>query len=124
MGALGLLVTFLPREILAYMGATPHGFSALAIQLAGALYLGFAFLNWMAQGNLIGGIYSRPVAVGNLCHFAIAALALLKAVVAGQHDLPLVAAAAVYSLFAILFARVLFRHPVAPEAAGKGDASP
>jgi hypothetical protein len=113
MAALGLLATFLPQEILAHAGADPRGFAVPAVQVAGALYLGFAILNWMAQGNLIGGIYSRPVAVGNLCHFAVAALALLKAVVAGQYGLPMVLGAAAYSIFAILFAWVLFRHPVA-----------
>src|SRR5256885_11160647 len=68
MGVLGLCGTFLPQEILAYAGGAPRAFEVLAIQVAGALYLGFAFLNWMAQANLIGGIYSRPVAMGNVCH--------------------------------------------------------
>ena len=40
-----------------------------------ALYLGFASLNWMAKDNLIGGIYSPPVAIG--IFFAIS-MALLK----------------------------------------------
>ena len=120
MGALGLVATFLPRDILAYMGGTPHELTVLAIQVTGALYLGFAFLNWMAQGHLIGGIYSRPVAVGNFGHFTVAALALLKGVMSGQHDLPVVIAAAVYAAFAIAFALVLFRHPI-PNGAGKRE---
>src|SRR5204862_7388254 len=33
-----------------------------------ALYLGFAVLNWMGCVVLFGGIYGRPVALGNLCH--------------------------------------------------------
>jgi hypothetical protein len=26
---------------------------------ASALYVGFAMVNWMAKGNLLGGIYNR-----------------------------------------------------------------
>jgi hypothetical protein len=34
-------------------------------------------LNWMARANRIGGIYSRPVAMGNFLHFTMGALVLL-----------------------------------------------
>jgi hypothetical protein len=78
--------------------------------MAGALYLGFAMLNWMAQGNIIGGIYSRPVAIGNLAHFTIGALTLLKSVIAGQHSPEVMIGAAVYTTFAALFAHVAFAH--------------
>ena len=67
-GALGAVATFLPQEILVRAGIPPVGLSVILVQIAGALYLGFAMLNWMAQGNIIGGIYSRPVAMGNLAH--------------------------------------------------------
>ena len=77
MGALGLAATFLPQEIAAYLGASTT--LPLLIQILGALYLGFAMLNWMARTSLIGGIYSRPVASGNLVHFVVGALALAKA---------------------------------------------
>jgi hypothetical protein len=78
LGALGAGATFLPREVLVHAGTAPMGFSVVLVQLAGALYLGFAMLNWMAQGSIIGGIYSRPVAIGNLAHFTIGALGLIK----------------------------------------------
>ena len=48
-------------------------------QLAGVLYLGFAALNWMARGNIIGGIYSRPVTIGNVLHFVSGTAVILKA---------------------------------------------
>jgi hypothetical protein len=76
--------------------------------MIGALYLGFAMLNWMAQGNVIGGIYSRPVAMANFTHFMIAGLALSKAVVTGEHPPALLAAALVYGVLAVLFAYVAF----------------
>ena len=78
LGVLGLSATFLPLEILAHAGVTPGGVNVVLVQVAGGLYLGFAFLNWMAQGNAIGGIYSRPVAIGNLSHFMIGGLALFE----------------------------------------------
>ena len=76
MAALGLAATFLPQEIAAYLGASTT--LPLLIQILGALYVAFAMLNWTAKDSLIGGIYNRPIAIGNLVHFLIAALALGK----------------------------------------------
>jgi len=78
----------------------------------GALYLGFAILNWTARGNLIGGIYSRPVALGNLWHFLIVGILLTKAAIVFA-AIPLAISAAIYSLFAIGFGLVIFRAPAA-----------
>ena len=110
MGFLGATATFLPQEILVRAGAPPVGSSVVFIQIAGALYLGFAMLNWMAQGNVIGGIYSRPVAIGNLAHFTIGGLGLLKAILAGKYALELIVAVAGYAGFSLLFAFVAFWH--------------
>ena len=111
LGALGASATFLPQEILVRAGTPPIGFSVVLVQISGALYLGFAMLNWMAQGNLIGGIYGRPVAIGNLAHFTIAALVLLKSILAGQRAPEVIVGAAAYTVFAILFAIIAFGHP-------------
>ena len=32
----------------------------------------------MAKESLIGGIYNRPIAIGNFMHFAVGAMALIK----------------------------------------------
>lgn len=111
MALAGLAASFLPQELLGYAGMPADAVAQVAVQIAGALYLGFAMLNWMARANLIGGIYSRPVAVGNFSHFAIAAIALVKAAIAAQGQPAIVAAAVIYSVFALLFARVVFFHP-------------
>lgn len=111
MALAGLAASFLPQELLGYAGLPADAVAQVAVQIAGALYLGFAMLNWMARANLIGGIYSRPVAVGNFSHFAIAAIALVKAAMAAQGQLAIVAAAVVYGVLALLFARVVFFHP-------------
>lgn len=114
LGVLGAAATFLPQEILVRAGTSPAGFSVVLVQITGALYLGFAMLNWMAQGSVIGGIYSRPIAIGNLTHFMIAALALVKVVLAGQHAPVAIVAAAAYTIFAVSFGLVTFgESPVA-----------
>lgn len=116
MGVLALPAIFAPQEVLAYASGQSGAVGTLAIQVFGAVYFGFALLNWMAQANLIGGIYSRPVAMGNFTHFFIAALALLKAVFANQHSVPALAGATAYTAFAVLFAVVLFGNPLRTRA--------
>ena len=114
MAILGMAASFFPQEILTYAGSSTDSFAVLVVQIAGALYLGFAMLNWMARTNLIGGIYSRPVALGNFLHFFVVTLALWKTI-ARQQAPWLIVGAVVYTLFALLFGLVLFTHPKAPE---------
>ena len=110
-GLVGLSASFLPHEILNFVGLNSSVLSTLLIQITGALYLGFALMNWMAKAVLIGGIYAKPLCTGNFLHFTIAALALIKA--AFNHtDLKIILIAAIaYSVFAILFGFILFTHP-------------
>jgi hypothetical protein len=111
MGLLGLSASFLPAEILNYASLNSTVLPTLLIQIIGALYLGFALMNWMAKTLLIGGIYSRPLCIGNFMHFTIAGLALIKATF-NHSDVKIVLIAAIaYSLFAILFGFVLFTNP-------------
>ena len=74
MGAAGAAGLFLPHEILAAIGAPASGLLPSLLQIHAALLLAFAMLNWMAKDSLIGGIYNRPVLVGNVTHFAIGAI--------------------------------------------------
>src|SRR6187551_3157567 len=78
MGLAGILFSFMPQEVLSYVSSDPSLINSVIIQLIGALYFSFAMVNWTAKANLIGGIYNRPVAIGNLTHFIIGALALIK----------------------------------------------
>jgi hypothetical protein len=111
MGVVGLAASFLPQEILGAAGLQTHGAPVLLVQVFGAAYLGFAMLNWMAKDSTIGGIYNRPLAVGNLLHFAVAAMALLKGATS-VHETQVWIATACYSIFAVLFAFVVFTSPV------------
>ena len=108
---LGLAATFAPDELLRHFGYPAGGVLPLLIQLLGALYLGFAIINWMAKDSLIGGIYNRPVALGNLLHFTAAALALAKGAARGAATAEVIALAVIYAVFAVLFAVVMFTSP-------------
>jgi predicted DNA repair protein MutK len=108
MAALGLAATFLPQEIIAALGGGTVRTLPLLVQVLGALYLGFAMLNWMAKESLISGIYSRPVSMGNFLHFAIAGIAMAKAVAAGERAVPVLVCTALYAVFAIAFGAVVF----------------
>ncbi len=111
LAAAGIGITFLPQELLVHAGARPEGTLVLLVQLLGASYLGVAALNWMNRGNRMGGIYGRPVTMANLLHFTVGALALVKATVVQPVPVEVMATAAVYSVFGIWFALVLFTHP-------------
>lgn len=112
MGALGLAASFLPQEILGWAGVPPVAPAVLVVQIAGALYLGFAMLDWMARGSVLGGIYGRPVVLGNFLHFAIVAIALVKALTRGHPAPALVVGTVVYLVLAVWFGGVLFTSPV------------
>jgi hypothetical protein len=62
----------------------------------------------MSKSNLVGGVFGRPLAMGNLGHFGIGAMALLRA---GGSDARLWVVAAVYGVFALGFAYVIFGRP-------------
>ena len=109
----GIILTFLPDEILKYAYLENTRPLQLLLQIIGALYFGFGMLNWMSKSGLIGGIYNRPIAVANFTHFFIAGLALIKGIMANP-VLPktIWIVSCVYLIFAISFGIVLFRHPL------------
>jgi len=108
LAVLGLTTSFLPQEVLGLHGTQPDGPTVLLIEMMGALYLGFAILNWTARGVLMGGIYARPLALGNFLHFAMVGVMLTREAIDHQAE-PLAISALVFSLFAIGFGIVLFR---------------
>ena len=116
LGIAGIAGSFMPDELLRALGVAPAGALPLLVQLLAALLFGFAMVNWTARGSLIGGIYNRPIAIGNLAHFVIGALALVRGTMnAGPQRTIVLVAAAIYVVFAIAFSAVFFRSPVAPQ---------
>lgn len=112
LSVLGITFTFIPEEIISSLSVTPNPISTLSLQLLGALYLGFAMLNWMAKGSLIGGIYNRPIAIGNFMHFAVGALTLIKIITKiHTHSEMVISLTVAYFVFAILFGYVFRTNP-------------
>lgn len=110
LAVLGFATSYMPDKVLGIHGSVPDMPTLLLVQMAGALYLGFAILNWTARGVLIGGIYARPVALGNFLHFAMVSVMLIKAAIV-HGVVQLAISATVFSVFAIWFGLVLFRPP-------------
>lgn len=116
LGLIGVACMFAPEIALAQLGVAGSGAELLVTQIAGALYCGFAMINWMGRGSLIGGIYGRPVAVGNLLHFFAAGLAIAKAAAAGTGPASLWVLSAIYAILFAGFAYVVFRNPLRESA--------
>ncbi len=111
LAVLGFATSFLPEKVLGLHGTVPDTPTLLLVQMTGALYLGFAILNWTARGVLIGGIYARPVALGNFLHFAMVSVMLIRAAIV-HGVMQLAISATVFSVFAIWFGVVLIRPPI------------
>jgi Na+-driven multidrug efflux pump len=114
MGITGIILSFVPQEVITFFDSQATSkLDTIILQVAGALYFGFAMLNWTAKSNLIGGIYGRPIAIANLSHFLVASLALIKAY-SSEQSLLLIPAI-VYSIFAIFFSIIFVTHPLKQE---------
>ncbi len=107
MALLGSVTLFLPEETLTYLGAVNITTASLTISIMGAMYLGFAFLNWYTRSISIGGIYARPLGMGNFMHFSVGAITLLRMLTT---DAPrvLIPFALLYLAFALAFGWILF----------------
>ena len=111
LATIGAAATFAPQEMMVRYGGNTAPGATLLVQMAGGAYLGFAMLNWMARENLIGGIYSRPVGMGNFLHFTIVALGMIRVAIAGLARAEVLAAAAVFTVLAMWFGVVIFTAP-------------
>ncbi len=113
MGAIGIALSLMPNEVIEAVAQIPNLTLTIILQLTGALYFGFAMTNWMAKTVLIGGIYSRPLAIGNFTHFFIAGLALIKTLLNSNiTSIYFYGMTISYVLFAILFGYLIFTHPL------------
>lgn len=111
-GIIGILLLFLPNEIAEYLNVEPTIITILFLKILSALYLGFGILNWTVKGSLIGGIYNRPIALGNLLHFVVGSIELIKVISNIQtHREIIIFLTALYIIFGVLFAYVLKNNP-------------
>lgn len=113
---IGIFLSFLPNEIADYLNVESNIITILFLKIMSALYLGFGILNWMAKGTLIGGIYNKPIAFGNLMHFCVGAITLVKVVSNINTHLEIVISlTVVYVIFAILFVYIFRTNPTKTE---------
>ncbi len=112
LGLIGICLIFLPNDIAHFIRIDSAKFIPLILQLLGAVYFAFAVLNWIAKDSLIGGIYNRPIAVGNFTHFFTGGLVLFKE--ASSVHLPSIIwlICILYLLLALSFGSLLFKHPI------------
>jgi len=103
----GLAALFAPHELGAALGSPVAG-SGIAIQLLGGAYIASALTNWTAKDKPIGGIYSRPLSIGNFVHFIVGTLVLLNRALDGEASAVLIAAVVVYAVFTLAFGRLAF----------------
>ena len=108
----GFGFTFFPNEIAGLLINDDNYIFILILQILGALYLGFSILNWMSKASLIGGIYNKPILIGNLLHFFTASMALIKLAFKVETNLQLIFSyTIIYSLFTLFFGYVFFTNP-------------
>src|SRR5210317_1839787 len=109
LGIGGVLLSFLPKEALHLLGKEND--LSFILQICGALFLGFAMLNWMVKSSLIGGIYNKGVVVANFAHFFIGSSVLIKQYAKNTDMRYLLILGIAYSIFAICFGYLLFNGP-------------
>jgi len=106
LGVAGIACLFAPAETGAALGG--GSVDALFVEWLGALFIASAAANWTARGSMIGGIYARPLSIGNFFHFVIGATVLSKKISAENFSPLYVIVTMVYLIFAVAFALILF----------------
>ena len=112
---------FAPDELARSIDAAASRGLAVVIQLLGSGFLGFALINWMSRGNRIGGIYARPLGMGNLLLFSTAALTLGRASATAKLPAGGIELCALLAVLAASFGWLVFAHdPLSQEPAQTG----
>jgi len=111
LGICGISFSFLPQEILHTVISKSEPALALPLQITGSLFIALTIINWMSRANLMGGIYNRPLALGNALHFGVGAITLIKFVIQNTPTLSLIIITVLYTMFAIAFFKVIFTTP-------------
>lgn len=105
--ALGAPLLFAGDVTAAWLGVRSPAGEALA-QLAAAGLLGLGAANWWSRGGFVGGIYGRPLGLGNLLCFVAIGTSLGRAALAGDVPGATWAVVAAATLLAFVFAWRLF----------------
>jgi hypothetical protein len=109
LAAAGVFALFVPDVVLSLVNTSVTAQLSALVQLMGALYFGFAIMNWTAKDSAIGGIYARPVSLGNFGHFFAGGLLLLRYQFSNPFNLFIMILLILYVIFAVLFYWLVFR---------------
>ena len=104
----GIFALFVPENLLAMLSISVTNSASVLVQILGALYFSFALMNWTAKDSAIGGIYARPVSLGNFAHFFSGTLILAKYSLVNEFNATILLALIVYAAFAIIFYWLVF----------------
>lgn len=75
----GLGISFFPEETGRIFGtASQYGVDLLLMKVIGSLFFGFGVINFMSRNTTVGGIYGRPITLGNAMVSMIIASQFLK----------------------------------------------
>ena len=110
LGLAGIFALFAPERLLVMLSVPFVNPLPALIQLLGALYFSLSLMNWTAKDNAIGGIYARPISLGNFAHFVIGTLVLAKYLLAEGFNVSILLIMLVYAGLAVLFYWLVFRH--------------
>ena len=119
-GLAGVLLIFIPEELLLWADGEIGKTAVLALSLLGAAMLGFGMMNYMGRNAVYGGIYGKPIILGNLLFHTVAAVHLIKFSM-NIHDTLMIYAAvagALYFIFATGFIRLNFFPPDLKSSSG------
>lgn len=111
-GMMGLLTSFLPQEVLKITDLPTSPVNVLLLQIMSAFYIGLAMINYMSKDAVIGGIYNRPILMGNIAYHSIASIALVKyALNQGLFSTTLITLTVVYCILSLGFLKLFFVGP-------------
>lgn len=113
-GILGIAFSFFPQEVLAQLGESIGPLTTLAMQILGAFYMGMALMNYTGKRAVLGGIYNRPLQMGNTVYCSIAAITLIKYLASQSFIIApaIMLVSLTYVLLAVSFLKLLFTSPV------------
>jgi hypothetical protein len=113
LGAAGVALLFGGDEIIPRLARGTPASAGWIGQLLGAALLALAWLNWLHQRTLLGGIYGRPVVLPNAAFYFVGAMSTLRAA-----SRPESASAGLWTIgillgiFAFMYGWLLYRGPL------------
>lgn len=110
---IGILITFAPQETGQFIGTTEMNNADLALmQILGSALVGIAIINFMSRGATVGGIYGKPIQLGNLVFHLATGLGLLKYVFSSESWIIFGIPALLYLILTAGFIKLNFTSPV------------